>query len=291
MAVDLAGTYPIEVVSADSRQIIKHLNIGTAKPTAAEQEAAPCRLIDLIEPGERYSAYRFVEDADRAIDDIIARQHVPLIVGGTGFYLKAFTDGVVEIDEATRDEIRADLETEMERVGPEALHERLTMIDPVEAARVHPNNKVRLIRALEIFELTGQSKTDLTASGAYNKSRYRAEYHCLMPEREALYRRIETRVEQMIEDGLVDEVRELVRAGRKEPVRRANVIGYNEILDFLDGRLEFDAAVAAIKQNHRRYAKRQITWFRHQTGGVFYPETQNMRRSLSERIKALEWVS
>jgi len=291
VAVDLARTYPVEVVSADSRQIIKRLNIGTAKPTPSERAAARCHLIDLIEPGERYSAYRFVEDADQAIGDIIARQRIPLVVGGTGFYLKAFTDGVVEIDEAARDEIRADLEAEMERQGPETLHQRLTVIDPLEASRIHPNNRVRLIRALEIFELTGQSKTDLSASGAYNKSRYRAEYHCLMPEREALYRRIETRVEQMIEDGLVDEVRELTRAGWTDSVRSSNVIGYNEILDHLDGRWELDAAVAAIQQNHRRYAKRQITWFRHQIGGVFYPETQVLRHSVSERLKALGWTS
>jgi len=291
VAVDLARDFPIEVISADSRQIIKYLNIGTAKPSPEEQLAAPCHLIDMVEPGERYSAYQFIKDADRAIHGIISRRHIPLIVGGTGLYLKAFTDGVVETDESARDEIRADLEAEMDRVGASEMHRRLELIDPREAAKIHPNNKVRLIRALEIFELTGQSKSDLTASGAYNRSRYKAEYHRLMPEREDLYRVIERRVDRMIEDGLVDEVRKLVDDGKSDSIRRANVIGYNEILDFMEARIDLQTAVAAMKQNHRRYAKRQITWFSHQAGGPSYPDGRQMRGALVERLKVLGWVS
>jgi len=271
LAVELAGRHPIEIVSADSRQIIKRLNIGTAKPTAQEREKVRFHLIDLIEPGERYTAFRFVDDADRAIGDILGRGHIPIVVGGAGLYLRALTEGVVEIekDDLT---IRERLEEEMEQVGAEWMYDRLSQIDPLEAAKLHPNNKVRLIRALEIYYLTGKPKSELAATGAYRKSQYSYEYFCLVPERQTLYRNIEARVDRMMQQGLLDEVRHLCQNGFKEQIRKANVIGYNELLDHLEEKTSLSKAVNLIKQNSRRYAKRQITWFRHQVAGAFFED-------------------
>ncbi len=283
VAVEAANRFPIEVVSADSRQIIRDLNIGTAKPTRREQAAVPMHLIDIIEPGERYSAFRFIDDANAAIEDILSRQSVPVVVGGTGLYLRALTEGIVEIDEEDLN-IRRRLEAEMDELGPEAMHDRLASVDPIEAGKTHPNNRVRVIRALEIFELTGRSRSELAATGRYRKAEYPFVYFCLAPPRGELYERINQRVDRMMADGLLEEVRGLVEQGKEEAIRRANVIGYNEMLGHLDGRLTLDEAVALLKQTHRRYAKRQMTWFRHQTGAIF---AENGDRVLVELFGAL----
>ncbi|MEW5796394.1 MAG: tRNA (adenosine(37)-N6)-dimethylallyltransferase MiaA [Candidatus Zixiibacteriota bacterium] len=270
LALRLAEDFPIEIISADSRQLIRHLDIGTAKPTPGEQERVRFHLIDLIEPGERFSSFQFIEAADAAVGDILVRRRLPVVVGGTGLYLRALIDGVVEM-EADRPEIRERLEADMQRLGPEAMHRRLTGIDPQEAARVHPHNRVRLVRALEIYELTGTPKSKLTSSGAYKKSQYEYGAFCLMPDRAQLYRAIEARVDLMMRLGLLAEVDNLLGRGFGAALRRANVIGYDELLDYREGRCSLAEAVALIKQNSRRYAKRQITWFRHQLEGEYFP--------------------
>ncbi len=262
-AVELARDYPIEIVSADSRQIIRHLDIGTAKPTPDERAAVRFHLVDIIEPGERYAAFRFIDDAGAAIKDILQRGKIPLVVGGTGLYLRALTEGIVEIenDDMT---VRQKLEDEMEEFGPEAMFERLEKIDPLEAARTHPNNKIRVIRALEVYYLTGRSRSELAVTGRYRKVEHDFVCFCLAQDREVLYARINERVDRMMEAGLLEEVEALLAAGKRASLEAANVIGYNELLGHLDGRLTLEEAVALIKQNHRRYAKRQLTWFRHQ---------------------------
>ena len=242
VALTLARSFPIEIVSADSRQIIKHLNIGTAKPTVEEQGQVRFHLIDLVEPGERYSAFRFLEDADQAITQIIRAGRRPLVVGGTGLYLKALADGVIEIEQ-DRPEIRDELEKQMAELGPEAMHKLLSEIDPVEAARIHPRNRVRVIRALEIHRLTGRSKSELLASGAYKKSGYDYEFFCLTPDRQVLYENIDRRVDQMMRQGLLEEVDDLLARGLESALRRANVIGYEELLDHGDGRCTLEEAV------------------------------------------------
>jgi len=274
---------PIEVVSADSRQILKHLNIGTAKPTAEEQVAVRNHLIDLIEPGTRYTAYRFIEDCDAAIDDILNRGGIPVVVGGTGLYLRAITNGVVEIEQ-DRPEVRQRLEDDLERLGSEVMHRRLAEIDPDEAERIHPNNRMRVLRALEICELTGKPKSELVAGGAYKRSRYTYSLYCLQPERVELYDRINERVEVMMQTGLLTEVEQLVAQGWKDRLRRANVIGYKELLDYLDGRCSLEEAVAMIKQNSRRYAKRQTTWYRHQTECVYFGDSQSLLAALRDEL-------
>jgi len=280
IAVELAETYPIEIVSADSRQIIKRLNIGTAKPTPDERSKAAFHLIDIIEPGERYTAFRFIDDADRAIADTLQRRRIPVVVGGAGLYLCALTEGIVKIgkDNLT---IREQLAGEMELHGGEQMYNRLSQIDPLEAEKLHPSNKARVIRALEIFYLTGKPKSELIATGAYRKSRHRYSYLCLIPDRQSLYAAIDSRVDGMIQRGLLKEVQNLCQDGLKERVRKANVIGYNESLDYLDGKTTLSEAVSLIKQNTRRYAKRQISWFRHQINGTVFAEASSLRDSVN----------
>jgi tRNA dimethylallyltransferase len=262
LALKLAADRPVEIVNADSRQIIRYLDIGTAKPTEAEQARAPFHLVDIIDPGERYNAFRFLQDANRIVGEILKRDATPLVVGGTGLYLRALTEGVVEIS-STDMTIRARLEEEMEELGAAAMHERLQNIDPLEAAKVHRNNRNRIIRALEIFYLTGKPKSELIVTGAYKKSEQKFRYFCLMPDRQQLYETINARVDQMMDVGLLAEIQTLVEEGWKPQLRTAHVIGYDELLDHIDGRSSLEDAVALMKQNSRKYAKRQMTWYRH----------------------------
>lgn len=260
----LAKNAPLEIVSADSRQLVRHLNIGTAKPTLQERQEVPYHLIDMIEPGERYSAFRYIGDATRVINEILKRGHQPIVVGGTGLYIRALMEGVVEIEQGDM-EVRERLEAEMESLGPEAMYDQLKQIDPLEASKTHPNNKIRVIRALEIYYLTGKSKSEVTATGTYRKGHFNFECHSILPDRDELYERINVRVDRMMEQGLFQEVELLVQQGLEDRIRKANIIGYNELLDYIDDRIGLDEAVSTIKQNTRRYAKRQLTWFRHQS--------------------------
>ncbi|MBU8932720.1 MAG: tRNA (adenosine(37)-N6)-dimethylallyltransferase MiaA [candidate division Zixibacteria bacterium] len=281
VAVTLAGTLPIEVVSADSRQIIKHLDIGTAKPTPEECKAVEIHLVDIVDPGERYSAYRFIDDANRSIGAILSRGNIPVVVGGTGLYLRALSEGVVEI-EGDNLSIRKRLEQEIDRIGAQAMYERLEQIDPLEAARLHPNNKVRVIRALEIFERTGKTRSELAVTGAYHKSDYKFQHYCLAPLREKLYERINGRVDEMMAEGWLDELTSLIDNGRGEAIRKSNVIGYRELLDHIYGKYSLEEAIALIKQNTRRYAKRQMTWFRHQGECEFFESRDKLVKILVE---------
>ncbi len=271
IAIELATRFPIEIVSADSRQIIKHLNIGTAKPTAEQQQQVPFHLIDIIEPGERYSAFRFIDDANQAIADILQRRRIPVVVGGTGLYLRALTEGVVEIEKEDLS-IREELEKEMEQLGQQQMYDRLLQVDPLEAAKLHPGNKVRVIRALEIYYLTGKSKSELVATESHRKSPHCFDYFCLIPQRQALYSAIDERLDRIMQQGLLEEIRKLCQKGLREQIRKANVIGYNELLDHFDGKTTLSEAVSLTKQNSRRYAKRQITWFRHQVKGKLFAD-------------------
>ena len=286
-AVRLAEIFPIEVISADSRQVIKYLNIGTAKPTPEECKAVKFHLVDIIDPGERFSAFKFIDSADRVISDILSRDKIPIIVGGTGLYLKALSDGVVEIEEEDM-AIREKLEEEMEQYGPEIMYDNLMRVDPIEAVKLHFNNQRRVIRALEIFYLTGKTKSEIVTTGKYFKSKYSFKYYCLAQEREILYERINSRVDQMLKMGWLNEIQELIKQGMGDSIRRANVIGYSELLDYLEGKYTLEEAVLLIKQNTRRYAKRQMTWFRNQTDSEFYESADILVNNLAVLFDKLE---
>ncbi|MFH1372927.1 MAG: tRNA (adenosine(37)-N6)-dimethylallyltransferase MiaA [bacterium] len=283
IAVELAASFPLEIVSADSRQIIRRLDIGTAKPDCDERRRIVFHLIDLIEPGERYSAFHFMEDARQAIEEILSRGRIPVVVGGTGFYLRALTEGISEIEQDDM-AVRQRLEDDMQQHGQTALYERLVQIDPVEAARLHPNNRVRVIRALEVYYLTGRTRTELAAKNSGHKNRFDYRYFCLMPDRQQLYHDIETRVDRMMSAGLLQEITALVDEGMHDQLERAAVIGYSELLDHIDGHTSLEEAVSRIKQNTRRYAKRQMTWFRNQIEGSFCSDRDSLSRNVAAAL-------
>lgn len=283
LALKLAESYPIEIISADSRQIIRQLDIGTSKPTRKEQERVRFHLIDRIEPGESYSAFRFIEDASLAIETVLSASRIPLVVGGTGLYLRGLVDGLVEMQEADID-LRQRLEAEMVTLGSQAMWDKLEIVDSEEAARVHPNNKVRILRALEIFYQSGLTKSELTRTGSYKRAKQNFVCYALAPPRELLYERINERVDRMIENGLIEELEGLAQKGLAEQVRRSNVIGYAELLEFLDGNCSQREAVAMIKQNSRRFAKRQMTWFRKQPAYRFFESPEPLFEELREKL-------
>jgi tRNA dimethylallyltransferase len=285
IALDVARKIPIEIISADSGQMVRKLNIGTAKPTKDEQDLVSFHLIDIINPGEKYSAYRFVSDADAAISQVIRRNRLPVVVGGTGLYLKALAEGVFEIEEDNL-EIRQKLESEMEQFGAREMYNKLKNIDPAEAANIHLNNKRRVTRALEIYYLTGKPKSELIKTGKHRRSRFEFEFYRLMPPRERLYSQIEKRVEQMLSAGLLAEVRALKAAGLAQFVQKMNVIGYNELIEHINGNISLEDAVLLIKQNSRRYAKRQYTWFRHQITGRTFTTKNELKRAFLSAFKS-----
>ncbi len=259
LALQLVDRFNLEIVSCDSRQIYRRLNIGTAKPTAAELAGRPYHLIDYVEPNLVYSAVRFRHDAEDALQSILKSGRMPLIVCGTGLYLRAIESGFFATpspDASYRDSL-AELATS-------ELHSQLTIVDPQAAESIPKNNRVRVIRALEINKLTGKTKTDLSSGGDYPASRYTFRYFLLSRSREKLYKIINFRVDKMIGDGLIEEVDQLRADGFGQSPVLNRTLGYREAIDYLAGRLQRDRCVDLIKQRTRNYAKRQLTWFRHQ---------------------------
>ena len=260
VAIRVAAELGCEIVSVDSRQIYRELDIGTAKPTAEEQAAARHHLLDVAYPTERFSAATFQRAGDAAIADIQTRSKRPLLVGGAGLYLRALLDGLFEGPPA-QPEIRQRLRAEAELDGGEALHARLSQVDPVASHRIHRNDTLRLVRALEVYETTGEPISGLQSQWASGTPRHEAVIVGLRRPREALNRRANARIRAMVADGLVDEVRGLRdRYDREAPA--FNGYGYRELWDCLDGLHSEEKALELLRRNTHRYAKRQLTWFR-----------------------------
>lgn len=250
-----------EIVSADSRQIYHGMDIGTAKPTIEERELVPHHLIDIVEPSQTYDAARFARDAEAAISRLLAAGRVPIVVGGTGFYLASLFTGLFE-GPGRDEEVRRALDRRLEREGSAALHAELAGVDPETAGRLHPNDGVRIVRALEVSVSSG-IPLSVWQSTQGRRPAFSARYFVLRMDRERLYERIEERVDAMMERGLLDETRRLFLSGRLSPeFPGASAVGYRELLPVVAGDTEDVAsAVEAIKTNTRRYAKRQLTWF------------------------------
>jgi tRNA dimethylallyltransferase len=261
VAVRLAGFVPIEVVSADSRQVYRGMDVATAKPSPEERAAVTHHLLDLIEPGERYHAARFRLDATDAIDKIRAGGRLPVIVGGTGLYVRALLRGLDPAPPADP-MLREGLERIARERGPAALHERLSALDPAIASLLHPNDKVRVIRALEKH---GRART---AGGSWTRSvtSWSVLMVGLTRERGALNRRLEERARGMLAGGMMDEVRRLLAAGYDETAPGMAGIGYRQCAAALRGRLPEGEALRLIVRDSRRYAKRQMTWFAREPG-------------------------
>lgn len=260
-AIDYAKKNNGEIISCDSMQIYKYMNIGTAKATKEEQELAPHHMIDFVDPNVDFSVADFVKMTRECIFDVAKRGKLPILCGGTGLYIDSIINNI-EFSEEKRDmKYREFLEKLAEKSGAEAVHCMLKEKDPIEAQKVHPNNLKRVIRALEIIKTTGMTKTE--ADKYAKKERiYDAEIIGLYMDREKLYSRINMRVDKMMECGLLDEVKSLLEMGVRRNSTAMQAIGYKELVMYLDGKCSLEDAVDMIKQESRRYAKRQMTWFR-----------------------------
>ena len=250
LGIELAQALGGEIVSADSMQIYRRMDIGTAKATAEERAAAVHHMLDVAEPDESWSVARYVEEATRCCDDIIARGRLPIVVGGTGLYIDSLVSGLDFADNTSDNALR------------EAMLARLAQFDPERAAKLHPGDKRRIVRAIEIYLLTGTTITEHDRITAARLKRYDAARIVLnYADRADLYARIDARVDAMEQAGLADEVRALLTSGLSPDCTAMQAIGYKEIAAFLEGKTTEREAFDLIKQSSRRYAKRQLTWF------------------------------
>lgn len=268
LALELAERLNAEIVSADSMQIYRFMDIGTAKPTPEERARVPHHLIDIRNPDEDYSAADYARDATSAIRDIHARGKLPLLVGGTGLYIQAVVYGIFEgpgRDESYRERLRELIEEQ----GKLAIYRKLQKIDPLSAHRLHSNDLVRVIRALEVFHLTGIPISVYQATATIPLTDFQPCFLVLTMEREALYHRIDIRVATMLTLGFVEEVHGLLHQGYSPELNSMKSLGYKEIVNFLTGELDFPEAISLMKRNTRRYAKRQFTWFRKYRNAVW----------------------
>ncbi|MBO5415653.1 MAG: tRNA (adenosine(37)-N6)-dimethylallyltransferase MiaA [Clostridia bacterium] len=271
LALELARLYGGEIVSCDSMQVYKRMDIGTAKPTAEERAAIPHHMIDIAEPTENYSCADYIKAAARAIEDISGRGKLPIICGGTGLYLDALLRGSDFSEDSTPDEaVRRELFEFAETHGKDALFAELQRIDPESAAAIHPNNVKRVIRAIEIYRTSGVTKSELDRRSLESPSKYDAAVIALRyNDRELLRRRIDARVDAMIAMGLEAETRALMSEGVFEKnTTAAQAIGYKEFLGYFRGESTFEECAELLKVATRKYAKRQMTWF----GGKKYVE-------------------
>lgn len=261
VGIELALRLGGEIVSADSMQVYRGMDIGTAKATREERAAVRHHLIDVADPDEVFSAARYQELAAEAIEDIWGRGRLPIVVGGTGLYVDALIYGFLFPEEGRNPEVRADLEREAEEHGVGALYARLGEVDPVAVSRIHPNDLRRIVRALEVHTVTGEPISRLQGRHQ-GRPRYRARLFGIAVERQALAARIDCRVRSMVEQGLLKEVRALYAAGYGPELTSMQAIGYKEFGGYIRGEASLGQALEALKTGTRRYAKRQITWFK-----------------------------
>lgn len=278
LAVQLAKAYDGEVVSCDSMQIYKHMDIGTAKPTPEEMEGVPHHMIDCVEPGEDFSVGKYVQLADGCVQDILSRGKTAVIAGGTGLYVDSLIAGrtFAPVPQTGK---REALEAQLRQEGGEAMLRKLRAVDPDAAARLHPADEKRIIRALEVYAETGRTITQHNLDTQRIPPRYRPVWIGLdYLDRAVLYRRIDLRVDLMLQAGLLDEIRALLARGVSPRTTAMQAIGYKEFFGYLNGACTLDEAAALCKQRSRNYAKRQLTWFRHMDGVVWLdagaPEVQ-----------------
>lgn len=296
-SIGLAKTIGGEIISADSMQVYKYMNIGSAKIRPEEMEGVPHYLVDVLDPEEEFHVARFQQMAKEALHQIYANGHIPIIVGGTGFYIQALLYDI-DFSEGEEDtEYRRELAHFSDTYGAEALHGKLREVDPKAAEEIHANNIKRVIRALEFYHQTGRPISEHNEQERQKESPYDFRYFVLNDERSRLYERIDRRVDQMMEEGLVDEVKALKARGLNRSMVSMKGLGYKEILAYLDGECSLEEAVYTIKRDTRHFAKRQITWFKRERQVIWinkqdyqYDETQILKAMLSkmEGVQCLE---
>lgn len=264
LSLKLAQSIPGEIISADSRQIYKYLDIGTAKQSSQELEKVKHHLINILDPSDKYNASVFEKDAERIIDTLIKKSKIPIVVGGSGLYIQALIDGIFNTAEKD-EEYRKELHQKRNELGNKFLHEELKKVDPQSADKMLPQNWKRVMRALEVFHLTSEPiwkhHKKQSAKGAKER-KFNFKQFGLNWDRELLYKNIDKRVDEMIAKGFVDEVKNILNKGYDRNLNSLNTVGYKEIIEHLEGNLTLERTVDLIKRNTRHYAKRQLTWFR-----------------------------
>jgi tRNA dimethylallyltransferase len=269
IAVELARKIGGEIISADSMQVYRHMDIGSAKITLEEMMGVPHYMIDVAEPMENFDVARFAEEAKAHVRDIQMRGKVPILCGGTGFYIQAVTRDI-DFTESGCDEVyRSELAKYAETHGNEALHARLREIDPESAEAIHANNVKRVIRALEYYRQTGEKISEHNIRESERPSPYDLHFYVIHCDRQALYDRIDRRVDFMMDMGLIDEVMYLKAMGLTRDMVSMQGLGYKEMLDYLDGMYDLEEAVRILKRDSRHYAKRQLTWFKREKEAVW----------------------
>ncbi len=288
LSIELAKIYNGEIISCDSMQIYRGMDIGTAKPTEGEKCGIPHHMIDIIEPCEAFSAADYSPLAKAAADDIISRGKMPIFCGGTGLYLDAVLKANDYADVDTDPALRASLMEDAERLGAHEIWLKLQSVDPEAAAATHENNVKRVVRALELYLSSGVTKTEWDKRSRLRPTPYDATVIALERERDKMYERIDMRVDIMMQQGLENEVRSLIESGRlPRSSTAAQAIGYKEFIDYIDGNATLPESVEKIKQSTRRYAKRQLTWFRRDTAVNWINADANFKDIVNNAEKLL----
>ena len=269
LSIDLAKALGGEIISADSMQVYKHMDIGSAKITEKEMDGVPHHLIDVLSPFEEFHIVRFQDLAKKAMEDIYSRGRIPIFVGGTGFYIQAVTKDIDFTEGEEDKEYREELSRLAAEKGNEFLHEMLRNIDPKSAEEIHANNVKRVIRALEFYKENGFPISQHNEEQKQNETPYNLAYFVLNAPRELLYERIDRRVDEMMENGLMEEVQKLKDMGCRRDMTSMQGLGYKEILSFLDGEVPLEEAVRILKRDTRHFAKRQLTWFRRESDVIW----------------------
>ena len=265
MAKRLGG----EIISADSMQVYKYMDVGTAKISAEEMQGVKHHLIDVLDPKEDFNIVKFQNMVKCSIEEIVKNGHIPILVGGTGFYIQSVIYDIDFNNEDDNSSVRKKLEEEYDAFGADFMHEKLKKIDIVSAQTIHKNNKKRIIRAIEYFLINNEPISSHNEVQREKKSPYDYRFFVLNPPRDILYERINKRVDIMVENGLVDEVKKLREMGLSTANISMQGIGYKEIIEYLDGEVSLETAIENIKQNTRHMAKRQVTWFKREKDVIY----------------------
>ncbi len=286
LAIELAKKVNGEIISCDSMQIYKSLNIGTAKPTKEEMQGIKHYLIDVVEPNQRFSVSNYKLIATEAIEEILSKNKMPIVVGGTGLYVDSLIYNINYYDVKIDEKYRNELEKIAKEDGLEKLYEIATKIDPEAMRKISKNDKKRIIRVLEIYKQTGKTKTELEVESRKTEIKYNFKIFAINIEREILYDRINKRVDEMINNGLIEEVREILKKYKEFPTAMQG-LGYKETKEYIDGKITKEELINKVKLETRRYAKRQLTWFRKNKNIIWLDGKNTQEENLNKILEEI----
>ncbi len=279
LSIELAKKVNGEIISADSMQIYKYMNIGSAKPTKEEMSGIQHYMLDFVEPNIRYSVADYKKEAEKCIDEIISKRKVPIVVGGTGLYIDSLIYGIEYNENKLDEKYRSELEKIVEEEGLENLYNKACKIDPIAMEKISPNDKKRILRVLEIYHETGKTKTEQEIESRSKEVKYDYKVFAIGMDRQKLYERINKRVDIMIKNGLIQEVKNLVSTYKELPTAIQG-LGYKETKEYLDGKISKEDMIEKIKMETRRYAKRQLTWFRKDKQTIWINGLEPMEKNI-----------